>query len=111
MATKIEILSITVNAVSLALYYPIASPIAAGSDPTRAPAGTRLSAQEEQDLKDGTLFELVKTISLSGMSKVQAKAHIEGLWENRKAEAKAAYAALYRDADLVGKAFDGTVWS
>ncbi len=111
MAVKIEILSITPKMVSLALYYPIAVPITAADDQTRTAAGTRLSAQELQDLKDGTLFELVKSVSLSGMSKAKAKAHIEGLWDNRKAEAEAAYARFYRDAELVGKAYDGTSWS
>lgn len=111
MATRIEILSITVNAVSLALYYPIASPIAAADDPARAPAGTRLSAQERQDLKDGTLFEVVRSISINRLTKAQTKEYIEELWANHKAEAEAAYAAFYRDAALVGKAFDGTSWS
>ncbi len=111
MAVKIELLSISPGSAGVALYYPVASPIVAANDPSRTPAGTRLSPQEKQDLKDGTLFELVKSVSLSGMSKAQAKDHIEGLWENRKAEAKVAYAMLYRDADLVGKVYDGTSWS
>ena len=111
MATKIEILSITPTLVSLAFYYPIASPIAEASDPTRVPAGTRLSAQEVQDLKDGTLFEQVQDISINRLTKPQAKAYIEGLWASRQATALEEYQAVWRDADLVGKAFDGTSWS
>ena len=111
MAVKIELLSISPSTVLVALYYPVVSPITAANDPNRTAAGTRLSALELQDLKDGTLFELVKNVSLSGMSKEKAKDHIEGLWDNRKVEAARTYAALYRDADLVGKTYDGTSWS
>ncbi len=111
MAVKIELLSITTSRASVALYYPVASPIAAANDQNRLPVGTRLSAQELQDLKDGTLFELVKNVSISGMSKAEAKTYIESLWVGRQAEATLAYAALYRDSDLIGKAFDGANWS
>ncbi len=111
MAVKIELLAISPKNASLALYYQIASPAPAADDQTRIPAGDRLSAPELQALKDGTLFELVKSISLSGMTKAQAKASIEGFWGERKAGANRAYIRAYRDADLIGKAFDGTSWS
>ena len=87
MATQIEILSIWPNAASVALYYVVASPIAAANDPARIAAGTRLSAGELQALKDSTLFELLHTVSLSGMNKPQAKARIEAVWAEREAEA------------------------
>ena len=111
MAVKIELLSILPQSVLVALYYPIATPIAAANDQNRTSAGMRFSAQEQQDLKDGTLFELVKSVSINRLTKAQTKSYIEGLWADRKAEAEAGYAALYRDADLAGKAFDGTSWS
>ncbi len=111
MAVKIELLTISPDRASLALYYQITNPIAAANDQTRTMAGTRLSAQEQQALKNGTLFELLKSVSLSGMTKAQAKAKIEAFWAERQAEAEAKYKSLYRDADLIGKAFDGTGWS
>lgn len=128
MATKIEILAISPNTASLALYYVVASPIAAANDQTRIPAGTqvnvaldgtvttgpkmsRLSPTEEQAFKNGTLFELVKTVSLSGMNKAQAKARIEATWAERQTEANRTYRRTYRDRALVGKAFDGSTWS
>ena len=115
MATQIEILSISPNAASLALYYQVASPIAAANDQERAPAGTALlrpeSAAELQSLKDGTLFELLQTVSLSGMNKAKAKARIEATWAESEAEATREYKRAYRDRELVGKAFDGVKWS
>ncbi len=113
MAVQIEILSLSPERANLALYYPVpvGQQIAAAVNQTREAAGVRLSAQELQDLKDGKLAELVKTVSISGMSKVEAKARIEASWGERQAEARAAYATMFRDADLVGKAFDGTSWS
>ena len=111
MTVKIELLSITPSAVSVALYYPVTVPIAEANDQSRTAAGLRLSAQELQNLKDGTLFELVAGVSINRLTKAQTKSYIEGLWDARKAEAEATYAALYRDINLVGKAFDGTSWS
>ena len=111
MAVKIELLAITRDAAKVALYYPVTSPIAAANDPTRDAAGASLSASEITDLRAGTLTELVKTTSLSGMTKTEARAHIEAFWGEREAEALRVYAETYRDADLVGKAFDGTSWS
>ena len=111
MAVKIELLAITRDAAKVALYYPVTSPIAAANDPTREAAGASLSASEITDLRAGTLTELVKTVSLSGMDKPTAKARIEAFWAQREAEALKVYAEKYRDADLVGKAWDGTSWS
>ena len=111
MAIKIELLSISPSNASVALYYPIASPIAVAKDTTRTAAGIRWSGQELQDLKDGTLFELVKNISINRLNKLETKVYIEDLWIKHQTEALGAYKALYRDVALIGKAFDGTSWS
>ncbi len=111
MAIKIEILDLTPERASLAFYYVIASPIVAAADTTRTPAGTRLSAAEQQDLKDGTLFELRMTATISGLSKADARTRVEALWSDHEVEALRTYNRLYAAADLVGKAWDGAAWS
>lgn len=111
MAVKVEILTMAPQSVSVALYYPITNVIAEANDPSRTAAGTRLSATELQNLKDGTLFEFVQSVSINRLSKSEAKAYIEGLWDARQIEALAEYQASYRDANLIGKAFDGVNWS
>ena len=111
MAIQIEILSLTSQQVSLALYYPATNPIAEAADANRTPAGTRLSVQEQQDLKDGTLIELLKSVKILHKTKAQARARVEAVWEESADLAQFQYQATYRNADLIGKAFNGTVWS
>ena len=115
MAVQIEILSLTPDSARLALYYVAVNSIAGANDQSRTPAGTSLlrpaNAAQLQALKDGTLIELVKSISLSGMSKPEAKTRIESAWAEREAEAQRGYQAEFRDANLIGKAYDGTSWS
>lgn len=110
MATKIEILSITPSYAGVALYYVVSAPMAQANDQSREAAGN-LSGAELQALKDGTLHELVKTLSLSGMTKTQAKVRIESSWPEREEEANKDYQRKYRDTDLIGKTFDGSSWS
>ena len=111
MATKIEILALTPERASLAFYYVIAAPIAAAIDSTRTPAGTRLSVAEQQDLKDGNLFEMLMSATISGLSKAAARTVVEAMWSDHEAEALLAYTRLYARADLIGMAWDGTSWS
>ncbi len=111
MGTKIEILALTPERASLAFYYIIASPIAAADDPTRTPAGTRLSVAEQQDLKDGKLFEVLMSATIGGLSKAAARTVVQTMWVDHEAEALVAYTRLYSRADLIGMAWDGARWS
>lgn len=110
MAVRIEVLATTAESASIALYYPIAvgSRLAAANDQTRAAAGTRMSAQELQDLKDGALFEIVRSFSIRGMTPAQSRTRLERMWAELQDEALAEYAARYRFAHA---AWDGSAWS
>ena len=110
MAVRIEILTTTAESASIALYYPVAagSRLAAANDQTRTAAGTRLSAQELQDLKDGALIEVLRAFSITGMTASQARTRLERMWTELQDEALAAYTARYRFAHA---AWDGSAWS
>lgn len=110
MAVRIEILETTADSASIALYYPIAagSRLTAANDQTRTAAGARLSAQELQDLKDGALFEVLRSFSIRGMTAAQARVRLERMWTELQDEALAEYTARYRFAHA---AWDGTSWS
>lgn len=110
MAVRIEILATTSDSASIALYYPVAagSRLSAANDQARAAAGTRLSAQELQDLKDGALFEIVRSFSIRGMTPTQARTRLERMWTELQDDALAEYAARYRFAHA---AWDGSAWS
>lgn len=113
MTMRIEVLDVGPNSVRVAFYYPvkIAVRLAAATDPNRVPAGSRLTPAEAQALKAGALFELVKTISTNGLDKATVQAFIERLWSDNLAEAARTYDLLYRNKNLIGKAYDGTSWS
>lgn len=111
MAIQIEILSLTPDQATLALYYVVNNPIILAADPLREPTGSRLSGTEVTSLKNGTLIEVLKTMSIKGMTKTEARVRIEASWVEREAEAQRGYQVSFRDADLIGKAFDGTSWS
>lgn len=110
MAVRIEILATTVESASIALYYPIAagSRLTAANDQSRVAAGTRLSTQELQDLKDGALFEVRRDFSIRGMTAAQARARLQNMWAELQDEALAEYTARYRFAHA---AWDGSAWS
>ena len=109
MATRIEILGLSAEEARVAFYYPV--PLVAGTaDPNRNPAGQALSAAELQQLKDGTLIEVVKTLKVGG-KKAEKRAVIEAAWSAHEAELKARHRARHADADMIGEAWDGTSWS
>ena len=101
----------TPERASLAFYYVIASPIAGAADATRLPAGSRLTATEQQALKDGTLFEVLMSATISGLSKANARVVVQSMWADHEVEALRAYNRRYTAAELVGKAWDGMSWS
>ena len=110
MAVRIEILETTADSASIALYYPIAagSRLTAANDQTRTAAGARLSAQELQDLKDGALFEVLRSFSIRGMTAAQARSRLQNSWTEHQSSALAAYTEKYRFLNL---AWDGSTWS
>jgi hypothetical protein len=116
MAIRIEILSVQPTGITVAFYYPVPANIqsTAANDQARVPAGNGLSAAELQELKDGTLFEHIKTLDPQSMSLNEVKQAIENLWSDSIHEAKSAYMQLYSYINLpnaVGKTWDGTTWS
>lgn len=109
MAVRIEVLSANRSEAHVALYYviPEVSRLAAAVDANRVALGTRLSAQELQDLKDGVLFEVDRTVSVVGMTNGQARTRLQNLWTEMESAALAEYTARYRHAHV---AWDGTNW-
>lgn len=107
---RIEILNITDGIVNLALYYPVPGGLynPASNDQTRTPAGTRLSASELQDLKDGKLYEYLASIPVSSRKLPQLRGEIQRLWADKIPYAKAKYK---QDFSYTGRAWDGVNWS
>jgi hypothetical protein len=113
---RIEIISVTDQEVGLALYYPVPAHLysVASKDPSRVPLGNGLNAQELQDLKDGKLFELEKSVSPEAKTQAEMRAAIEKTWDSSKSQAKTAYKQAYSYMNLpnlVGKKWDGNSWS
>lgn len=113
---RIEILSVQPTNITVALYYPVPADIqsTAANDQSRTPAGNGLSTAEVQELKDGTLFEYIKTMDPQSMSLNEAKQAAETLWSDSRHEAKSEYMRLYSYINIpnvVGKTWDGTTWS
>ena len=116
MATRIEVLKLMDNhRIRVAWYYEIEKKqqLPGAVDASREPAGTRLSAQERQALKDGKLFELVKVLSVSGSAKDTKMAQrLEVQWAELQGEALAEYRRLYGLGQLTEHAaWDGSGWS
>lgn len=110
MAVRIEVLASDRNSASVAFYYavPVGSRLPGAMDATRTAAGSRLSAQELQDLKDGALYEITRSFSVSGMTPAQARTRLQNVWAELESDALAEYTARYRFAHA---AWDGTTWS
>ena len=113
---RIEIISVTDQEIGLALYYPVPANIysVASKDPARMPLGNGLNAQELQDLKDGKLFEIEKTLSPEAKTQGEMKAAVEAIWNSSKSEAKTSYKQKYsymNIPNLVGRKWDGNSWS
>lgn len=110
MAVRIEVLSSDRNSASVAFYYavPVGSRLAGAADAARTAAGSRLSAQELQDLKDGALYEVTRSFPINGMTPAQARTRLQNVWTELEADALAEYAAKYRFAHA---AWDGSSWS
>ena len=73
--------------------------------------GFDVDASKVAALKAGTLIEVVKILALGALDKAAKRALVEAAWTKYRAEAEASHQAKSKDMDLVGKSFDGTVWS
>jgi len=110
MAIEIEILEMTTS-VRAAFYYPVPPSVwLSGSvDQSRTPAGNRLSPAEVQELKDGTIHELIFVADRpAGTTTSQVQAKLEVEWDKAKGRAKADYVNQY---GAVGTAYDGGSWT
>jgi len=113
---KAEIIALSPQAVSVAFYYPVPPHMhsTASRDPSRVPAGAGMTASEIQELKDGTLYEIVRDIDPESMSKAQMRDKVEQSWADFKDEAKDEYLQKFSYMNLpgvVGKKWDETGWS
>lgn len=109
MAIQIEILQIT-NKVKAAFYYPVPPALfqPASVDPSRLPAGTRLSASEIQDLKDGTLYEyIIDEVKPNNVTVAEIQNKLIQLYNSRKSDAATRYTRAYSSDGL---AWDGIDW-
>ncbi len=113
MAIKLEIIDFSAEHVTVAFYWPVpvGDQLTGADDQARTPAGSALSAPEIQDLKDGKLYEQVRSFDTSGHTLAVMKSRLESLWTSLQDEALDAYRAAYRLKDRVGSTWDGASWS
>ena len=106
---KIEIISETGTDTTAAFYYPVplGKQLPAAADNTRTAAGSALSAQELQDLKDGKLFEYMYSTGTRGMTTPERQSKLVSAWATSLAAALKQYEALYSAA---GDYYDGSTW-
>lgn len=112
--TDIEILDVSGRNFRCAFYYavPAGQQMADAVDANRVPAGSRLTAQELQDLKDGKLYELVRTVEVPDtMTTGQIGALLIANRTDMQPLAATEYKAAYSGKSFVGKAYNGASWS
>lgn len=113
---RIEIISVQPQDITLALYYPVPPSIysSASEDPARTPAGNGLSAPELQALKEGRLYEVMRTVDPMAKTQAEMRDAVEKLWDDTRGEAKTQYIQAYSYMnlpDIVGRTWDGDTWS
>ena len=111
MTIRLEIVGKGKRRISVAFYYPVSlgNQQARANDQSRTPAGLALSPSEVTGLKDGSIFELVRSFSIYGFSRNKMKVRLEAAWTEQQAEALAAYLSAYKD---LGISMDDTgTWS
>lgn len=94
---RVEIYSVTQQAIDVALYYPVPTEMysPASKDMTRQPAGSTLTAAELQGLQDGHLVEVLRQINPEGLKLQQVKELIETTWRDTAEVAKRDYIRDY----------------
>ena len=103
---EIEIIDLTSSKVIAAFYYTM-SPLPLADDQSRVPQGTRLSDQQKQDLKDGSLYEYMYENEATGnMNSLENK--LENAYNAHSNKADQEYIDKYGG---VGWAYDGNSWS
>ena len=94
---QIEILSEDGIVVTAAFYYeiPFGQQLLSAEDQNRTPAGTSLSAQELQDLKDGKIFEVIWSSGATGLNTAARRSKLVSEWAQNQGDAKAEYKSVY----------------
>ena len=116
MATQIVIVDASREQILVAFYYPVPAPKqqSGATDPLRLSAipGT-LTAQEDQDLKDGKLFEFIKSHELpEGTTANQIKPKLLAAYSEFTSMALKKYKELYAVRKFIGtKCDDAGGWS
>lgn len=108
---RIEIIAVAPDSITVALYYPVPDAVysSVAVDTDRVPAGNGLSPAEVAELKQGRIFELVKTVDPVSKTQQEARTFIENLWRESAQEAKTEYIRLYSYVnfpDIVGRTWD-----
>jgi len=115
MTTHVEIIAAQPTSITVALYYLIPEGLrsSVAADPDRVPAGSGLTVEEVQQLKDGTLFEVIQEIDPATLSLNELQKAVELAWRTYQGEAKKDYIRAYSYVNipgLVGRTWDGTTW-
>lgn len=107
---KIEITDLTADQVRALFYYEVSPTdyIPSSADQNRIPEGTRLSAQEIQDIKDGRLIEYIFIQRNKGKDLDKIQSDLEKEYTKEAQNARNKYIS---DFSGVGSAWDGAVWS
>lgn len=111
IGTWAEILAMDTKAASCAFYYAVASPLPSADDQSRTPQGSGLTPAQDQQLKDGTLHEFVRSVAVNGMTVEQAERRVEDSYGEFYDAAQKDYQGTYQTAEKVGKVWDGSNWS
>ena len=113
MAVKCEVIAVDGQKLTIAYYYPIdvADQLPAAVDANRVPAGSALSAQEIQDLKDGKIYEQLEVYEVPfGTPIATIAGKVQQRWNNGQDAALEEYKARYSFSSQVGRWWDGNVW-
>lgn len=112
MKIKAEILEFDDNTVKAAFYYdvPNNSHSPASADNSKEPAGAGLDLSQRNELKAGTIIEMIRNINITGMDADQIHAALASSWTNDKAGALAANSRKYSTI-FIGNKLIGNNWS
>lgn len=116
MTIRVEIIDVQPTVIMVALYYLVPNQfyLPVSNDPDRTPVGSGLDATDLALLKEGRLFELVKTFDPAAITVQGIRREVEQLWSDSRQEARVEYARLYSYVnipDVVGKVWDGSTWN
>ena len=113
---RVEIITVTEAEITVALYYPVPGYLysAASVDDDRTPAGAGLNAGELILLKEGRLYEVIRTIDPEATTEQEMKVALETLWDATETDAHTEYKQRYSYLnlpDLEGSTWNGGIWT